>query len=231
MTIKHISFDMWNTLIKPNPEFSKARNDYIAQLLDAPEREVKQAYTESKMHFDRLALQYGHSVSVWHAYSRLIEYVAPTKMNEFEELSKLLMWGVNKLFEAHPPTMSDDTFNALLKMKAAGYGLSIGSNTNFISGMELKSFLKNQRGIPRDTFRFQLYSDQAHYAKPHWTFFQKVYNNVRGAGITSNRDEILHIGDDFRYDGGARTFGFLFRPIATVDDVAPALEQILNGEV
>jgi FMN phosphatase YigB (HAD superfamily) len=142
------------------------------------------------------------------------------------------------------PTIHLDTIKAIKYIhENTDVTLSIGSNTNFISGKTLQLFLQ-EAGI-WECFSFALFSDlledrrgdrKVNVCKPNVDFFIRMINY---AGVLHNQkfefteaecEEIMHIGDSVHDDfEGARNRKIQAELISSPEELAPLLMAIVNS--
>ena len=196
--IKHISFDVWNTLLFPNPEFSFRRAEFLHNALIDDEKvsilSVKDAYTAVKKALDEEAIAGLPAMSSTDNWIRLCDSFAHPKYTKRLEISEQIVTPIEKLFMQYPPTFPEKTVQMLKDLKKSGYTLSIASNTNFISGNILHELITAATG---DIFSFVLFSDITGESKPSAKMFEDILrgvNDIDPSKITCC-DEILHVGD------------------------------------
>lgn len=197
MAISHISFDVWNTLIIANPAFAAARTGYLAWALKRDTAEVKDAYTRVKKQVDTAAEDTGVGYTTPEVYAKLFEALNVEYNDIFAEA---LMYDVNDLFLRHPPTIVDSVKRLIALARSRGLTVSIGSNSNFISGRQMYPWLLSQFD---HAFSYGVFSDLERTAKPSATFFGRVIDNARqcrGQGAVPPH-AIVHVGDNPICDG------------------------------
>nr|WP_322625437.1 HAD family hydrolase [uncultured Flavobacterium sp.] len=206
---RHISFDLWLTLIKSNPDFKPKRNqlfkDYFA--INKPIEEVAAVIR----HYDVLTNTINEKVCrnfhtneiyylILSALGADINVIDASMLNAFyTETEKLLL--------QYKPVLLHDNILALLQhFQAEGKTVNILSNTAFIKGSSLRKVLDyHEIG---QYFAFQAYSDETGYSKPATEMYQYAYDNIRNLGNIL-KNEVLHIGDNVISDyDGAIKFGF-----------------------
>lgn len=215
--IRHVSFDVWKTLIEPNPEFGKARLRFLAAELSLPSDTVEQVYRAIKDGADRAAEVAGvgaTSVTLW---QRLVGELGREHADWYE-----LRKGMERLFHKHPPIVRRETIEALRLLQARGLGLSIASNTNFIRGECLHDVALGAWGVAWD---FQVFSDELGYAKPHPRFWKRV-KEQSFMKTAAKPHEVLHVGDNRICDGGCTSAQLQFAHIKGPADVPAVLEGI-----
>lgn len=215
--IRHLSFDVWQTLIKPNPEFGRARTRFLVAELSLPAETVEAAYRKIKDSADRAAEERGVGMRSHEVYDAFLKELGRTSADWYT-----LRAGLERLFRKHPPTVRPTMIHWLRGAQARGYGLSIASNTNFIRGEALHDIVLGTWGVAWD---FQVFSDQIGCSKPHDHFWNVVKERAR-AHTGAEPNQILHIGDNLICDGGCRQHGIGFAPVAGPDDVPHLLENL-----
>lgn len=193
--VNHVSFDVWNTLVVPNPEYAAARNQYLALLFNKPVEEVKAQYTKTKRVFDQAAEYNGESTPIRQVFARLYNDMgAPCNQLVLHEVEI----GCHALFRRYPPGIVPGMVEMLQQLSAKGYTISIASNTNFISGEMMRSTVFDDMEVK---FDFQLYSDELGCSKPHIDFFLNIGIAANNAHIKRGNykllpSNILHVGDN-----------------------------------
>lgn len=217
--IKAISFDVWNTLVSPNPVFAEARTKLIAAELELPESVVKKSYTKVKRQVDSLAETNGVSYTTQLVYSTLLRELVGHKKGVRRQV---LINDVNALFLKYPPTTPESTLQAVKDAVEHGLKIGIASNSNFISGKIMHPFLEERFGVK---FDFSVYSDLSLYAKPAKNFFREV---LEKSEVLS--DEIIHIGDSLVCDSGSIKVGIHYRIIKNADKLHDVIRGIYDAE-
>lgn len=193
----HISFDMWLTLIKSNPEFKEKRNKMFYKdfnpnslSLDEVSAIIKKHDVETNIMSEQLGL---------HINSRIIIYNILKELGHKEFTSDNFQYidyideKIQILFKQNPPTLYDEnTSNVIRELFHEGKSMNILSNTGFIHGKTLNEVLY-QFKLSR-YFEFKLYSDEIGISKPNLQAFQLIKER-------SSSDRILHVGDNPIADG------------------------------
>ncbi len=202
--IKHISFDLWLTLIKSNPLFKIKRAEYIASSfnpLGLSEDTVSSIIRKCDKASDRLNEYTGQKISAELMYRSILKRMGHSNLinSDFKEMISY----ITELFHQYPPTpLNVQVINMLQQLKREGYSLNISSNTGFIEGNVLVE-CRNLSSI-FDLFEFYLFSDEINASKPSALFFGEVLKHTN-----LKKNEILHIGDNKKADfEGATSFGF-----------------------
>lgn len=215
MTIKHISFDVWNTLITANPRYAEERTEIISYFAGVSPRVAGEAYCEVKKILDEGAANMvcGDEYHAWYALGRHLK----VDRKAAEQMKKYCQ----EAFLAHPPTIDEDLLGHL-KVLGSQYEMSIKSNTNFIPGHTLAEAVGFYR-MP--WWSFTHFSDQWCMCKPDVLFFAQT---LLWSDQDLEAEEVLHIGDSEIFDGKCVDIGFNFCHIKNPQDL---LEKLEKGEI
>lgn len=222
--IKHISFDVWKTLINPNKAYGSVRNDVIARHLDISVSEAKELYKMCKKFLDKSAEINGTCFSTPNCWKLLVSMSGKkadhlAMMNESAEL-----------FKNYLPEFNPDLVSELQRLKREGYVLSITSNTNFVSG----NVLFNAIFKSWDVFTYTHFSDLNEIAKPNKKFFDITYNYAAFGTLYTpdnvgknvlKRSEVLHVGDNKICDAECVLSGFQYFYVSDPEDLLQKLKQ------
>ena len=203
---KHISFDLWLTLIQSNLEFKAKRNllfkDYFE--IDSPIEKVAQQIRYYDVFCNTINERTGLNIDTNEIYLLVLASL-DVSIKEIE-LSKLddFYKETESLFLKNKPTLiHSNTKSYLNTIKSEGIGLNILSNTGFIKGFTLQKLLAYYEIDA--CFDFQIYSDQCGFSKPNKKIFELVQNKVPQIDTS----HVLHVGDNEIADyKGAIDFGF-----------------------
>lgn len=222
--MKHISFDVWNTLISANPAYAIERAEFLAEVFDRPPHdleEIKKIYSRVKSVFDSGAERNHSSFAV---YSTLIDELS-IKFGYTDALNVFsLKDAFTEMFLRNPPIILQDLIKVIQEYYRRGFTISIGSNSNFISGEVMHPFLISKFG---DIFKFGVYSDIIGSAKPSPEFFKTI---CKEADLPPR--QILHIGDDVRCDAeGSSVAGFQSLLIKNPADLLKHLIKENHGKL
>ena len=227
--IKHVSFDVWNTLISANPEFAAARTEMFANWAKTDPAIVKSEYTQLKHRSDSLAESAGIALPTHTLVRILLGSLMVGEPND-DQVRRCVI-ELNALFADHPPMLPQQNIDLIAKLQSMGITVSIGSNSNFISGKVMNPWLNSQ--LP-SAIAFGIYSDLIRAAKPSAAFFGHVIDGTRSAlqhPVAIN--EILHVGDSARCDvWGAQQIGInallTDNPISTYNTVIEYINEANN---
>lgn len=192
---EHLSFDLWLTLIKSNPEFKSAKVEYIRQNYN-PQSWSADSINETMRKVDRECTRLceitGRNFDPLYMWGLILLEIG------YERGSKTLTEG--KLYEIHrtvqdlylkyPPLLySDETLPTLEILYKNTELMTIGSNTGFVIGKSVRKALK-ELGILQ-FFRGEVFSDECGWAKPNEKFFEEVIK-LSHCSIS----HVMHIGDN-----------------------------------
>lgn len=207
--IKHISFDLWLTLIKSNPEFKPLRNKLFAKHFNVAKPD--EAVAASFRHFDVLFNSINEKVGNNIHYSEMLFVILDNLDVAIESVSLNDMEAYYKemetlFFNYHPQLMEPETAHILKALQDTDRTISILSNTGFILGSSLRTLLNHLDIEPY--FCFQLYSDEMGHSKPSQKVFETVLKEVQQIK-SIEKQEVLHVGDNPISDiAGSQQFGF-----------------------
>lgn len=206
---KHLSFDLWLTLIKSNPEFKSKRNLLFKEYFDIDCSLEK--VTEVVRYYDVLINntneKTGLNVDTFEIYC-LILNALNIKIDEIEIKNLADFYKETELlFMQFKPNLIYPQIHLLFKeIVEQEKTINVLSNTGFIKGDTLRKLINN---FELDQyFSFQLYSDETGFSKPNVKMFELVYDQIKKNKIVKKL-EVLHIGDNKIADyNGAINFGY-----------------------
>ena len=205
-SFKHISFDLWLTLIKSNPEFKLKRNllfkDYFE--IDSSIDKVAQQIRYYDVFCNSINEKTGLNIDTNEIYLLIlaslgvsIQEIELHRLEGFYKEVELLF------FDYKPTLIYSNTKESLSAIKSEEIGLNILSNTAFIKGFTLKKILAFYE--LEECFNFQIYSDECGFSKPNKKIFDLVHKEVPHI----DKSQILHVGDNEIADyKGALEYGF-----------------------
>lgn len=229
-SIRHLSLDLWLTLIRSNKAFKPARNVLFMEtfnLQQSPE-EVLRVFQEYDQIFNSINEKTGRNFStsemlyvLLSVLGKDISQIPLTEINEF-------MQEAEKLFFNYPPEVLEGTVTqALQAVRSNGISISLLSNTAFIRGETLRKLLP-KLGF-EGVFDFHIFSDEENFSKPSPQIFASLFNQALQIWPDIKASQILHIGDNSVADfQGAISAGFkahLFNP--TTDSLSNYLSNTL----
>jgi len=198
MKVKTISFDLWATLLKGNPEYKKARVEFLQQHTSKSAEEIHAVMTKIKFDVDKKVEKYGLQFNDADLYQLLLNSldITDTKLNVKEYIGFC-----HSSFISNAPILFNQVINTLETLKAKNYRLLAASNTVFVSGKTMRIVLM-KLGI-FDYFYDCIFSDEVGYSKPHIEFFKHLHQKSH-----TFAEDILHTGDNSITDmNGARNYG------------------------
>lgn len=175
----HLSFDVWNTLLIPNPKFANHRRKSLLPYIG-----------KSEMQYKALKNKYNDPIRNAHAPS-------PSSFDIWQELcgdvtsaSKAKMWS-ESAFDTYPAFSVEQADRMFDLLNERGITYSILSNTSYVSGFNVSRRLREAYANFQP--RFEIYSDIFGYAKPHPKVAKEVIDRV-------GHMDIVHFGDDYECD-------------------------------
>lgn len=221
-----LSFDVWKTLIRSNPEFKPARNQLVADMvgfndvdhLTAVTREVDVALDNQS---DITGVQYGPNQRLGRIFSAL-------GLSVPDDQIETVATAAQNLFLEYPLQLNEPGLvETLTSLKDKYRGMCIASNTGFIDGFYMRKALEAV-GI-FDLMDAAFFSNEHGCAKPSADFFGLVIKWAE-----TSPDQIIHIGDNPQADfEGARRLGMravlLETDPVTQTDSAPTVSSALES--
>lgn len=204
-TIKHYSFDFWNTIAYSNPIFKQKRAEYFRSALNQNYtlQEINNAFEKIGRAFNILLETGAITTAPGVLYQQILNEL---KYYHFIDINRLLE-DIESIFLQHPPIISEEFTNYYNSISSIGNTFSITSNTAFISGEIIRKYLRQKDLI--DNFQFCLFSDEVGYGKPSSQIFGQLFLKAKSYHTNLLSDQIIHIGDNKVTDYmGAKKFGF-----------------------
>ena len=204
--IKHISFDLWLTLIKSHPEFKEKRAGFLKAAFNPggfSVKEIMEIVQLTDKVSDRLNEINGCKVPTEQMYRRILQQLGNDPTSISDELLCYIKSEVHKMFMNYLPGFLNASIRPMLhELKSEGYTINISSNTGFIEGSTIIETLQHL-GIS-EYFVFCIFSDEIGASKPSAGFYDKVFEQAH-----VEKDEVLHVGDNYKADyEGALKYGF-----------------------
>lgn len=206
--VRHVSFDLWLTLIKSNPVFKQKRDELLKSYFQIP-HPVEAVTARIRMwdlRFNAINEASGKNIDademVLIILSDLdvdVKKISSAMMEEYYNTMEVLF------MQFHPVMYEEKLLEYLKQLTGKGMTLSLLSNTGFIKGLTLKKLLNKLEIAP--LLKFQIYSDEIAHSKPSKEAYQHVFDNIRLFN-TLDAGSILHIGDNENADlRGAQLHG------------------------
>ncbi len=208
---QHISFDLWLTLIRSNPDFKKKRAAYFNQHFNYNNctlEQVEHAFRQVDVMCNLINEKTGKNIDADEMYLMVLSMMNNGDAKVWQiDVNALYADMEALLFQNLPIPYSADTLNALAYLKQnTNATLGILSNTGFIKGVTLRKVL-HQIGINK-YIDVQLYSDEAGMSKPNTAFFKMMLEQLTQHHDHVDLARIIHIGDNPIADvGGANAVG------------------------
>lgn len=193
------SFDLWNTLIKPNPQFGIERARYIIKELGfpyTPEEIIVNHFKKGSILFNKINETRGVHTDAEIALAYVLHGL---DANINKKTIKDLQEKQEELFLEYPPLPYDENTISTLKTIKKKFAICLISNTGFIRGKVLKQAIK-KIGFPN--FDWMLFSDELGISKPNEKIFILAENKAyEKDSIRLRKDTIIfHIGDNEKAD-------------------------------
>lgn len=203
---KHISFDLWLTLIKSNSEFKEKRNtlfkDYFE--IESPLEQVAQQIRYFDVYCNAINEKTGLNFDTNEIYLLILASLnVPIQKIEIKQLEHFYAETEDLFLNYKPTLIYSNTKSFLSNIKSANISINILSNTGFIKGFTLKKLLTFYE--LEEYFDFQIYSDECGFSKPNKKIFDLIHKKLPNV----DKNEILHVGDNEIADyQGAMEYGF-----------------------
>lgn len=198
--VRHVSFDLWLTLIKSNPVFKQKRDELLRSYFQIP-HPVEAVTARIRMwdlRFNAINEASGKNIDademVLLILSDLdvdVKKITSAMMQEYYDTMEILF------MQYHPVLYEEKLLEYLKQLTDKGMTLSLLSNTGFIKGFTLKKLLDKLEIAP--LLKFQVYSDEIAFSKPSKEAYRHVFDNIK-AFNTLDAGSILHIGDNENAD-------------------------------
>ena len=202
MTIKGVTFDLWQTLLMDNPELGKARmkirlNGAVQALGEAGEE-----YTEELVHdayrrcyrscqdirAQERDVSFMEQVGIFIRHiDRGLEERLPDKV-----VQRIATVYADSFF-CHPPPPHRDAASLLHGIKEKGYRVGLISNTGMTPGYTFRAYMEAM-GI-LEYFDVLTFSDEVRLAKPSREIF---FQTVQALGLQQR--QVVHVGDHLLND-------------------------------
>lgn len=205
----HLSFDLWLTLIKSNPEFKQKRNLLFKEFFEIEHGIDK--VNEVVRYYDVLCNSInektGSNIDTYEIYYLILSSLnVDLEKNDTNRLLEFYKQTEELFLNYKPVLIYADIQKVFKEVTNQDKSISILSNTAFIRGRVLRKLLEYYDLA--EYFKFQIYSDEVGFSKPNMAIFQLVFDEVNKYKKIDKKD-VLHIGDNSIADyNGAIQFGF-----------------------
>ena len=198
--VKAISFDLWQTLIRGNPQFKKEKCELIRNFfnLHKTDPEILESFVRADKLLDKIQEKFLIQPEYITSWAIVLTELGIEQTN-IEKVRKFLQ-AYNRLFLEFPPVLFDDVewlFEKLLKYRHLE--LYILSNTILVQSRALEKFIKTTPLREIKAF----YSD-THFPKPDCRAFEIFENKP-----------VIHVGDNIFADGNCQNFGVEYYQVRT----------------
>lgn len=205
----HLSFDLWLTLIRSNPEFKQKRNSLFKDFfeINAPIEKVTEVVRYYDVLCNNINEKTGLNLSTYEIYYLILGALdVDLHANDAKRLGDFYNETEGLFFNYKPELIFPNIKLQFEEIVAEGKSINILSNTGFIKGKSLRKLLSYYE--LENFISFQIYSDEVGFSKPNLEIFQLVFDQVNNSKKVQ-KSEILHIGDNSIADyNGAVNFGF-----------------------
>lgn len=198
--VRHVSFDLWLTLIKSNPVFKQKRDELLKSYFQIP-HPVEAVTARIRMwdlRFNAINEASGRNLDASEMVLIIladldvdIRPITAAVLEDYYQTMEVLF------LEFHPVLYEEKLIEYLNTLTKQGITLSLLSNTGFIKGVTLKKLLDKLEIAP--LLKFQIYSDEIMCSKPSKEAYRHVFENINTFN-TLTPEAILHIGDNEHAD-------------------------------
>lgn len=198
--VRHVSFDLWLTLIKSNPVFKQKRDELLKSYFQIP-HPVEAITARIRMwdlRFNAINEASGKNIDADEMVLIILcDLDVPVKNITSAMLEDYYQTMEKLFFEFHPVLYEEKLIAYLTALTKQGITLSLLSNTGFIKGVTLKKLLDKLEIAP--LLKFQIYSDEIMFSKPSKEAYGHVFDHINLFN-TIEPNSILHIGDNEHAD-------------------------------
>lgn len=223
-----ISFDLWGTIIKGNPEHGEQRNKLMKKIL-FPEmskvgfdKKVKSAKEFADYSNEGLGQQLSWEQAMLMTCFDSSE--GPIKAQLIERFKKYELEYQKIAQEYLPLIYSDETKKVLTQLKGKDIPVIYSSNSSFGTGNMMQVALY-RLGLLDNKTSF-VFSDIIKVSKPSSQFFTRVFSNSRSWYNDLIPGQMLHVGDNDFADSGCLQVGIPFLHINS--DSGNTIAEVLN---
>ncbi|SOD12660.1 HAD family hydrolase [Pedobacter xixiisoli] len=206
---RHISFDLWLTLIRSNPEYKPKRNqlfrDFFA--IDKPIEEVAAVIRKFDILTNGINEKVNRNFDTYEIYCLILDALEVKLESYQRQQLEDFYKHTEELMMQYKPLLLDDNLPKFLKqLHDDGKTMNILSNTAFIKGSSLRHIIAHYQ--LDSYFAFQAFSDETGFSKPGLAMYEYAYQNIKLLAPIE-KHEVLHVGDNVVSDyNGALAYGF-----------------------
>ncbi|MRX66997.1 putative hydrolase of the HAD superfamily [Flavobacterium resistens] len=205
----HLSFDLWLTLIKSNPEFKQKRNLLFKDFFEIEHGidKVNEVVRYYDVLCNNINEKTGSNIDTYEIYYLILSALdVDLEKNDTHRLFEFYKQTEELFLNYKPVLIYSDIEKVFKEVTNQDKSVSILSNTAFIKGKVLRKLLEYYDLA--EYFKFQIYSDEVGFSKPNMAIFQLVFDEINKYKKIDKKD-VLHIGDNSVADyNGAIQFGF-----------------------
>ncbi|SDS03738.1 putative hydrolase of the HAD superfamily [Paraoerskovia marina] len=202
--VRAVSFDIWLTLVRSNPDFKRARAAAFHEVLGltGPVDDFAATLREADRRTDRECERTGVDLDVRHRVGAALVAAGRSDVVDAPTVRRLLE-AQDALVEAHPPRAMHPGLAEGLAALSARVPLAVTSNTGMIPGVTMRRVLARLGLL--DPFVVTTFSDEVGRAKPDPAIFRAT---VDALGVPAST--VLHVGDNPEADvAGATAAGLV----------------------
>lgn len=205
----HLSFDLWLTLIKSNPEFKQRRNLLFKDFFEINHgiEKVNEVVRYYDVLCNTINEKTGLNLDTYEIYYLILSALdVHMDQNGTDRLSQFYDHTEELFLEFKPVLIYPEIQKMFKDVTDQDKTINILSNTAFIKGRTLRKVLQHYE--LSEYFKFEIYSDEVGFSKPNQEIFQLVLDGIETYKKIEKKD-VLHIGDNPIADyNGALEFGF-----------------------
>jgi putative hydrolase of the HAD superfamily len=206
---KHISFDLWLTLIKSNVNYKPKRDQLFREFfeIDCSLDRVSEIIRNYDLMCNTINETTGENFETNEIYLLILGSLGiDLKKIDINKLEEFYCETEQLFFEYKPDLIYPDINNFLKKLKNESISTNVLSNTAFIKGKTLNKILEHYE--LNEILSFSIYSDECGFSKPSIKIFELLHQRINEIKNVSKK-EVLHVGDNPIADyKGAIEYGF-----------------------
>jgi len=195
MKYKIISFDVWKTLLKSNPDFTKKRTILFGDAINCSDYDlVKSVKDKVDIELDHLSETAGIDFDFESRINMINQKINNTSGTLDDKHVDKLRAELSLIFMDNLPSLiNPETVEILKNLKSLGVKIALISNTGFLHGDVMRRGLK-ELGI-LDLVDYTFFSNEVGCAKPHLYIYDQLVKESKCFPY-----EILHVGDSINAD-------------------------------